>query len=272
MNILRGAEPPQTHENSGLGCLPHIQMPLECSNEIEAIGVRFLPGLQRGRETKMVQSETVNAAGAAEILDFEKVRSAKLVTQPFDYLIASSFIRPQWRAGLIADYPAIKKGGSFPLPTVKSGPEFSQLIQALDGVEFRQVVEEKFAVALGDRPTMFTVRGHCRRRDGKIHTDTESKIITVLLYMNTAWAAPGGRLRLLHSGTNIDDVAAEVSPTFGNLLIFRRCGHSFHGHLPFEGERRVIQMNWVTSQEFLNREAKRHGWTALIKKLRFAYS
>ena len=117
---------------------------------------------------------------------------------------------------------------------------------------------------------MFTVRGYCRQKDGKIHTDTESKIITVLLYMNPAWAPAGGRLRLLNGGTNIDDVAAEIPPIIGTMLIFRRCDHSFHGHLPFEGERKVIQMNWVTEQKFVDRESKRHRWSALIKKLRFS--
>jgi SM-20-related protein len=84
---------------------------------------------------------------------------------------------------------------------------FSRLIHALDGREFREIVEEKFSIQLGGRPTMFTVRGYCRLNDGKIHTDTESKIITVLLYMNRAWAPADGRLRLLRSA---DDVAIEI--------------------------------------------------------------
>jgi SM-20-related protein len=114
---------------------------------------------------------------------------------------------------------------------------------------------------------MFTVRGRCRATDGKIHTDTESKIITVLLYMNPEWADQGGRLRLLNSATDIDDVAAEVPPAFGTLLIFKRCDYSYHGHLPFEGDRKVIQMNWVTHQRFVERESKRHRWSAFLKKL-----
>jgi hypothetical protein len=150
------------------------------------------------------------------------------------------------------------------------GADFSQLIDEMNGSGFRRAVEEKFSLNLDGRPTMFTVRGHCRSADGKIHTDTESKIITVLLYMNPRWANQGGRLRLLNSGTNIDDVAAEVPPTIGTLLVFRRSDRSFHGHNPFQGERKVIQMNWVTEQKFVDREAKRHRLSALIKRLRFA--
>jgi SM-20-related protein len=219
----------------------------------------------------LLQSErSVYAEAEHPILDFEKVRSATLATQPFDYLIVSDFIRPEWQNRLIAAYPAIEKSGSFPLSTVHSGGDFSKLIDAMNGPEFRRIVEEKFSLDLEGRPTMFTVRGYCRRIDGKIHTDTENKLITVLLYMNPAWANQGGRLRLLKSATKIDDVVAEISPTVGTLLIFRRCNHSFHGHLPFEGERKVIQMNWVTHQKFVDREAKRHGWSALLKKFRLS--
>jgi hypothetical protein len=214
--------------------------------------------------------ETVNTGVSGPILDLEKLRSTSLKTHPFDYVVVSNFIRPEWEDRLIAAFPPIEKGGSFPLSTVKFGADFASFIDAMNGAGFRRAVEERFSVSLDGRPTMFTVRGRCRRADGKIHTDTESKIITVLLYMNPRWTDQGGRLRLLNSATNIDDVAAEISPAVGTLLIFRRCDHSFHGHLPFEGERKVIQMNWVTEQRFVDREAKRHRWSALIKGVRFS--
>jgi SM-20-related protein len=213
-----------------------------------------------------MQPETVSAG--AGVLDLERVRCAELNTRPFDYIIASNFIRPEWENRLITDFPHIEKGGSFPLSSVKMGADFSQLIDALNHVHFRRAVEEKFSVKLEGRPTIFTVRGYCRRADGKVHTDSESKIITVLLYMNPSWANQGGRLRLLNRA-NINDVATEVSPDVGTLLIFRRCDHSYHGHLPFEGERKVIQMNWVTEQKYADREFKRHKWTAMMKRFRF---
>jgi hypothetical protein len=213
--------------------------------------------------------ETVNIRVSGPILDIEKLRSTALKTHPFEYVLVSNFIRPEWEDRLIAAFPDIEKGGSFLLPTVKFGADFSRLIDAMNGPAFRRAVEEKFSLSLDGRPTMFTVRGRCRRADGKIHTDTESKIITVLLYMNPRWTDQGGRLRLLNSAT-IDDVAAEIPPAVGTLLIFRRSDHSFHGHLPFEGERKVIQMNWVTEQRFVDREAKRHRWSALLKRLRFS--
>jgi len=112
---------------------------------------------------------------------------------------------------------------------------------------------------------MFTVRGNCRLKDGQIHTDSETKIITVLLYMNPSWEnQTGGRLRVLNSN-NIDDIKSEISPNVGTLLIFKRSDHSYHGHLPFEGPRKVIQMNWVTDQKVVDKEQKRHRWSAIFK-------
>jgi hypothetical protein len=217
------------------------------------------------------QSErTANFGVSGPILDLEKLRSTDLRTHPFDYVVVSNFIRHEWEDRLIAAFPRIEKGGSFPLSTVKFETDFASLIDEMNGAGFRRAVEEKFSISLEGRPTMFTVRGRCRHADGKIHTDTESKIITVLLYMNPRWTDQGGRLRLLNSATSIDNVAEEVPPAIGSLLIFRRCDHSFHGHLPFEGERKVIQMNWVTEQKFVDREAKRHRWSAFIKRLRFS--
>lgn len=219
----------------------------------------------------MLHSEgTVGTKIAGSILDFKKVGSANPKKHPFEYLIVSDSIRPEWENKLIADFPSVGRAGSYPLSAVKSGPDFAKLIDAMNGAEFRGIVEEKFSLSLEGRPTIFTVRGYCRRTDGKIHTDTESKIITVLLYMNPRWADQGGRLRLLNGASNIDDVAVEISPTVGTLLIFKRSAHSFHGHLPFEGERKVIQMNWVTEQKFVDREATRHKWSALIKRLGFS--
>jgi SM-20-related protein len=50
----------------------------------------------------------------------------------------------------------------------------------------------------------------CGTRDGNIHTDAANKIITVLIYMNPTWEQSGGRLRLLRSPDDIEDVLVEV--------------------------------------------------------------
>jgi SM-20-related protein len=197
----------------------------------------------------------------------DKLESMPLNTDPFEHVIVSAFIRSEWEDRLIADFPIIDKGGSFPLSTVRVGADFARMIDALNGPDFRVAVEKKFSINLEGRPTMFTVRGRCRNSDGKIHTDSESKLITVLLYMNPRWEHDRGRLRLLRDATNIDNVAAEVSPTIGTLLVFKRSDHSYHGHLPFDGARKVVQMNWVIDQRTVDREAKRHRLSAAMKRL-----
>ena len=212
------------------------------------------------------QSSTKSDCGLP-MLNLRNLQSAHLNTDPFEYLIVSEFIRPEWEDRLLVDYPVIEKPGSFPLSTVGIRPHFAKLIDEMNGPEFRSAVEDKFSIDLEGRPTMFTVRGRCRSSDGKIHTDSETKIITILLYMNPRWENEGGRLRLLRNGTDIENVAAEVSPTIGTLLAFKRCDHSYHGHLPFEGPRKVIQMNWVIDEKTVAREAKRHRWSATMKRL-----
>ncbi len=115
---------------------------------------------------------------------------------------------------------------------------------------------------------MYTVRGFCRARDGQIHTDSKTKIITVLLYMNgREWPSDSGRLRLLRGGTDLEDYVAEVEPAGGTLLVFRRSDNSWHGHHSFEGRRRAIQLNWVTDQSVVDREQGRHGFSSKLKKL-----
>src|SRR5207302_5724927 len=126
--------------------------------------------------------------------------------------------------------------------------------------------EDKFGIDLSGRSTMITVRGRCGTRDGNIHTDSLSKIITVLIYLNPHWEQPGGRLRLLRSPQDIEDVILEVPPTEGTLVAFRRSDKSFHGHKLFIGPRRVIQFNWVTDQGFQRREILRHRVSAWLKQ------
>jgi SM-20-related protein len=112
-----------------------------------------------------------------------------------------------------------------------------------------------------------TVRGRCDARDGKIHTDSTSKIITVLIYLNESWQEAGGRLRLLRSANDLNDIIVEVPPVAGTLLAFKRSDNSWHGHEPFAGERRVIQFNWLTSQGNRQIAMLRHHTSASFKRV-----
>lgn len=206
------------------------------------------------------------------MLDLERFRNTPLTSEPFQFLIVPEFVRAEARLAIDKDYPEVARPGSFPLREVTYGPGFAMLIEQLRSDEFRRAFEEKFDVDLANRPDMITVRGRCSEKDGKIHTDSETKIITILIYMNLAWEPSGGRLRLLRSANNLEDVILEVPPTEGTLLAFRRSSNSWHGHKPFSGPRRVIQFNWVTSDAVVRREQNRHRLSAWMKKLRGAFS
>ena len=206
------------------------------------------------------------------MLDLERFRNTPLTNEPFEFLIVPEFVKPEARHAIDKDYPDVNRPGSFPLREVSYGPAFANLIEEMRSEAFRQAFEEKFSLDLTNRPDMITVRGRCSEKDGKIHTDSETKIITILVYMNSAWESSGGRLRLLRSGNNLEDVILEVPPTEGTLLAFRRSNNSWHGHKPFSGPRRVIQFNWVTSEAVVRREQNRHRLSAFIKKLRGTFS
>ena len=205
-------------------------------------------------------------ASLVQQLDLEKFAASPLVREPYDYIIVPGFLRAEALEPVLNDYPAISKRGSFALSTLNYGPAFRQLLEELQSDVFRDAVAKKFAVDLTGKPTMITVRGMCGTKDGSIHTDTESKILSLLLYMNPAWETDGGRLRLLRS-RDIEDVAAEVPPVAGTLLIFRRAENSFHGHKPFAGPRKVVQLNWITDAKFAERNYARHRFSSFIKKL-----
>ncbi len=210
----------------------------------------------------------VHGGWVMDVFDFDAFRSTPLTREPFQYLIVPGFLKPAASAAVNADYPRIDSPGSFPIQSLTYGPAFKGLVQALRGPEFRAAFAEKFGVDLRGRPTMITARGRCGPKDGRIHTDSETKIITVLLYMNPSWEEAGGRLRLLRSADDIEDVLAEVPPVEGTLVAFCRSDNSYHGHKPFVGPRRVVQFNWVTSWRVALFENWRHRLSAWLKGAR----
>jgi hypothetical protein len=196
-------------------------------------------------------------------LNIEALEATPLVRSPFDYLIAPGFVGADHQAAISQDYPDIRRPGAFELGDLELRGAVAALVEELDGAAFREAVEAKFAVDLAALPTVFTLRGVCGPNDGRIHTDLKSKIITVLIYLNPTWSEDGGRLRLLRNGKDIEAVVAETPPDFGTLLVFRRADNSWHGHKPFLGPRRVLQMNWVVSEQVA-------GWHRLNVRLRAA--
>ena len=199
-------------------------------------------------------------------IDLESFRATDLVRDPYDHLVVPGFLTAEALARLDADYPRIDRHGSYPVSELEYGASFAALLDELQGPEVTRAFEDKFDIDLSNRPTMVTARGRCHAKDGRIHTDSLDKIITVLVYVNPGWAEDGGRLRILRSPHDIGDYVSEVPPNAGTLLAFRRCDHSYHGHERFVGERRVIQLNWVCDESVVAREQSRHRASARLKK------
>jgi hypothetical protein len=72
---------------------------------------------------------------------------------------------------------------------------------------------------------------------------------------------------LLRNDHDLEDYAAEAPPNFGALVAFRRADNSWHGHKRFIGPRRVLQMNWVTSEGIAQWQKLRHRLSAAVKRL-----
>lgn len=220
---------------------------------------------------RAMASDLETRGGAAfspeTMLRLDALAATPLETKPYDYVFVPGFVSPEAFPRVVADFPKITRGGSYPLSHAKGGPAFDALVAALESPATARVVGDKFGLDLTGLPTMITARGRTRAVDGSIHTDTATKVLTLLIYLNEGWSDTGGRLRVLNGPTDIDDFAIEVPPIDGNLLIFRRSERSFHGHLPFNDRRRSMQMNWMTDVEARDRELKRHQRSAWLKKL-----
>ena len=201
------------------------------------------------------------------MLNLPALEQAKVHDKPFPFVVVPNFISDQYLEEIERDYPAITKPGSFPLETLRSGPRFSNFMHDLRQPAFREIMGSKLGINLEKRPVTITVRGQARRTDGRIHLDSKSKLVTVLVYMNGKWEADGGRLRLLNSPNNLDDLVMEVPPARGTLLAFLNVHNAWHGHKPFQGERRVVQLNWVRNNWVVWREKTRHSVSAFAKRL-----
>lgn len=203
------------------------------------------------------------------LLNLKALEQTPVIEHPFPYLIVKNFLQLENCADVLRDYPHINYPGSVPLNQIKYGPGFQRLIDELEGLMLRNAIAKKFNMDLDNRPTMITLRGKTRsKRDGKIHTDSKSKLITVLLYMNPHWNSEQGKLRLLHNSHDINDYVAEISPELGTCLFFKVTDNCWHGHKPFKGTRRSIQLNYVNDTTAASKHIRHHQLTAFLKNIK----
>ena len=203
-------------------------------------------------------------------INWDALQAAPAGARPFPHLIASDILSPGLADSVSRDFPQIENPGSFPCETLQYGPAFARLLADIRGDRMRDLVAEKLGLNLAESKTMVTVRGRCRPTDGKIHTDSKGKLVTVLIYMNDSWESPEGRLRLLNGPENLNDYFAEAPPSRGAMVAFACVPNAWHGHSGFSGQRRAVQLNWVVGEKYLRRERRRHLLSAALKKIRAA--
>ena len=201
-----------------------------------------------------------------QLLDKNQLNLAKVDNNFFPYFhvenALSNFLDS---SDLVKDFPDIDSGGSFPSDNLKEG-DIKKLVEELEGDEFKAILENKLGVNLKDAEVITTLRGFSRFKDGKIHTDSQSKIVTVLLYLNKNWGNEIGNLRLLKKNNDLDNYIQEISPEYGNLVAFKVTDNCWHGFMPFEGKRLSIQLNYIYPKS-LNMHKIRHKLSASFKKL-----
>ena len=201
-----------------------------------------------------------------QLLDKNQLNLAKVDNNFFPYFhvknALSNFLNS---SDLVKDFPDIDSGGSFPSDNLKEG-DIKKLVEELEGDEFKAILENKLGVDLKDAEVITTLRGFSRFKDGKIHTDSQSKIVTVLLYLNKNWDNEIGNLRLLKKNNDLDNYIQEISSEYGNLVAFKVTDNCWHGFMPFEGKRLSIQLNYIYPKS-LNMHKIRHKLSASFKKL-----
>ena len=201
------------------------------------------------------------------MLNYDGFKRAELKRDPYPYLVLKDAILPDSLTSVINDFPATEHGGSIPVSAANAGPAFTALLAELEGDAFRQAVADKFALDLSGFPIMTTVRGMMRSKDGRIHTDSKTKVITVLVYLNEEWPHDAGRLRILRNGDDLEDFVEEVPPLAGTMVVFRVTDHCWHGHKPLVGERRSIQMNYLIGDAAKGKHQFFHKLSARIKQV-----
>jgi len=201
-----------------------------------------------------------------QLLDKNQLNLAKVENNFFPYFhvenALSNFLNS---SDLVKDFPDIDSGGSFPSDNLKEG-DIKKLVEELEGDEFKAILENKLEVDLKDAEVITTLRGFSRFKDGKIHTDSQSKIVTVLLYLNMNWDNEIGNLRLLKKNNDLNNYIQEISSEYGNLVAFKVTDNCWHGFMPFEGKRLSIQLNYIYPKS-LKMHKIRHKLSASFKKL-----
>ena len=200
------------------------------------------------------------------MLRYEAIAATPAADYPFRNMIGSDILSPADQDAIERDFPQIDKTGFMRPEDFPMGPAFKQLLAEVRSQDFAKAVGDQLGVELTGKPSWVTVRKWSALKDGRPHTDGADKLASALIYLNREGSS-GGNLRFLEGPDQDGPGTAEVNPGYGHFIAFPRLDNSWHGHKPFEGERRVVQIAWLVSEDAVARKAKRHGVTEFLKKL-----
>ncbi len=140
------------------------------------------------------------------------------------------------------------------------------MLDELRSDRFRALIADKFDVDLDDKDIVVNVRGQMRRTDGNIHTDTPSKLITVLAYFNDPGETDATALRILKNGHDLDDYVEEIPPRLGTIFAFKVTPDCWHGHKAIEGARKSLQMNYLSGIQTRGKHQLGHRLVGRFKR------
>jgi hypothetical protein len=199
-------------------------------------------------------------------INADAIRNADYSTEPYPHFLGANFLREDIIPELRRDFPDIKKPGYLTVADAGLKGRFRDFISELESPELTEVLSQRFGINLHPYPRLTTIRKLSQAKDGRAHTDGTSKVMTMLVYMNDEWTAGAeGRLRVLYNDQDLDSYACEVPPVMGTVFGFLRRDNSWHGHKPFAGERRVVQIAWITNAEELERKRRANGLAQVLK-------
>jgi hypothetical protein len=199
------------------------------------------------------------------LIDLNSIKSAPINESFFPFFSVLNCITEEGKA-LPQNFPDLNKGGSYPSDMPGLSPVMKNLIAEIESKEMQEALSEKFGINLDDVEVVTTIRGYSRLKDGQIHTDSKTKVLTLLLYLNESWEEDTGLLRMLKNNHDLEDFIEEIPATLGSLVVFKVTENCWHGFHPFEGKRLSLQMNYI-KKESVSQHVMRHRLSSFIKKL-----
>lgn len=217
------------------------------------------------REVQVTPAARASAAGlGGSVLNLDAVRRAEVKLEPYVHLHGTGVIRTEAIAPVQASYPEIRATGFHPVEETRPYGAFAELIEDLRSEALGRALSEKFGHDFNGLPQQITVQKHSAAHEGRIHTDGDTKAMSLLIYLNDVWTSPAGRFRILRGRDSFDDYAAEIGPHTGTFVAFLRADNSWHGHTPFVGERRAVQVAWL--REGCGRKRRMYGVAATLTR------